>query len=81
MPTLLEELNDLHARYVVAVNSAVETNDYARAEALAAMYEDDAIQLMAVREGKTHLLPLKRQKSPDTSLRRMIRRVLTSRAA
>jgi hypothetical protein len=81
MPTLLEELNDLHAGYVGAVNTAIDGNDYARAEALAAMYEDDAIQLMAEREGKTHLLPLRRQKSPDTSLRQMIRQVVASRAA
>jgi hypothetical protein len=81
MPTLLEELNDLHAGYVVAVNTAVEGSDFARAEELAAMYEDDAIQLMAEREGKTHLLPLRRQKSPDTALRRMIRQVIASRAA
>lgn len=47
--TLLEELDDLHARYVVAVNRAVEGNDSARAEELGAMYEDDAIQLTAAR--------------------------------
>jgi hypothetical protein len=81
MPTLLEELNDLHAGYVVAVNAAVEADDFTGAEELAAMYENEAILLMAEREGKTHLLPLRRQKSPDTALRRMIRQVMASRAA
>lgn len=79
--TLLEELNDLHAGYVGAVNLAVEQNDVARAEELAVMYEDDAIALMAEREGKTHLLPLRRKKSCDTALRQMIRQVISSRAA
>lgn len=79
--TLLEELNDLHAGYVGAVNLAVEQNDIGRAEELAVTYEDEAIALMAEREGKTHLLPLRRQKSFDTTLRQMIRQVISSRAA
>ena len=79
--TLLEELNDLHACYVGPVNLAIEQNDVARAEELAVTYEDEAIALMAEREGKTHLLPLRRQKSFDTTLRQMIRQVISSRAA
>lgn len=78
--TLIEELDELHSNYVVTVNSAIEQGDLARAEELATCYEDEAIQLMAEREGKTHLLPLPRR-TPDSRLRRLVRRVRTSHAA
>ena len=77
---LIDELNDLHASYVEAVNAAVEDNDLQRAERLAAAYDEDALRLVAEREGKTHLLPLHRE-TPDTPLRRFVARLRTSRAA
>lgn len=55
---LIDELNELHASYVEAVNAAVAADDLERAERLAAAYDDDALRLVAEREGKTHLLPL-----------------------
>jgi hypothetical protein len=78
--TLIEELDALHATYVVAVNEAIGADDLVRAEALALAYEDDAIQLMAEREGLTHLLPLQRRHPADSRLRRIVR-LLTPRAA
>ena len=79
--TLLEELNELHASYVEAINVAIDEDDPARAEALAAAYDDDAIQLVAEREGKTHLLPIRRPVRYDTPLRRLVKRLSRSRAA
>ena len=78
--TLIQDLDALHATYVVAVNKAIEADDLARAESLALAYEDDAIQLMAEREGLTHLLPLQRRRPADSRLRRIVR-LLTARAA
>jgi hypothetical protein len=55
---LVDELNVLHDSYVTAINSAVQQNDGDRAEQLARSYDDEAIRLIAEREGKTHLLPI-----------------------
>lgn len=80
--TLVQELNELHAEYVVAVNQAVAADDLVRVERLAADYDREAIQLMAVAEGKTHMLPLPaRATQGGGSLRRLARRALQSRAA
>jgi hypothetical protein len=79
--TLVEELNDLHASYVEAVNFAVAEDDLGRAEELAADYDNEAIQLIAVREGKTHLLPIRRPAPYDTPLRRLVKHLTFSRAA
>jgi len=79
--TLIEELDALHATYVAAVNEAIEADDQASAEVLALAYEDEAIQLMAEREGLTHLLPLQRQTPHESSLHRLVRRLRPSRAA
>ena len=78
--TLLQELDELHASYVAAINHAIDNNDLALADELATDYDTDAITLMAEREGKTHLLPLKRRAMPDSRLRRIVRR-LTPHAA
>jgi hypothetical protein len=78
---LIDELNELHASYVRAVNTAVESDDLERAERLAEAYDADAIQLIAEREGKTHLLPIRRPAEPETPLRRLVRRLHLSRAA
>ena len=78
---LIDELNTLHASYVHAINVAVADDDLARAERLAEEYDRDAIQLIAEREGKTHLLPIHRPQPADSSLRRLVRRLRVSRAA
>jgi hypothetical protein len=79
--TLLEELNELHASYVVAINQAVADGAVARAEELAVNYDADAIELIAEREGRTHLLPIRRSTRHDTALRRLVRRLTASTAA
>ena len=79
---LIDELNQLHDHYASQVNEAVERDDIAAAEQLAQGYEDDAILLMAQREGLTHLLPLQRSSvRPESSLHRLVRRLRPSRAA
>jgi hypothetical protein len=57
---LVDELNVLHDSSVTAINTAVQQNDGDRAEQLARSYDDEAIRLIAEREGKTHLLPISR---------------------
>ncbi len=78
---LIDELNDLHDTYVHAINAAVADGDHTGAERLAEAYDDDAIQLIAEREGKTHLLPIHRPETPDTPLRRLVARLRSARAA
>ncbi|WP_193612168.1 hypothetical protein [Nocardioides lijunqiniae] len=58
---LIDDLNELHARYVRAINSAVESDDQATVDELAAGYDAEATLMVAQREGKTHLLPLQRR--------------------
>lgn len=77
---LIDELNALHASYVEAVNAAVAEDDLERAERLAAAYDDEAVRLVAEREGRTHLLPLRRE-TPDTPLRRLVARLRLPRVA
>ncbi len=60
-PRLIDDLNTLHASYVAAINTAVAADDLATVHALAAGYDREATQMVAEREGKTHLLPLKRR--------------------
>ncbi|HET9999047.1 MAG TPA: hypothetical protein VFQ17_16120 [Nocardioides sp.] len=78
---LVDELNVLHDSYVTAVNIAVEQNDENLAEQLAQAYDDEAIRLIAEREGKTHLLPITRPRRVETPLRRLVARLRASRAA
>jgi len=78
---LIDELNDLHDSYARSIEAAVARDDVALAEQLAQSYEDDAIRLMAEREGLTHLLPLQRTVRHESSLRRLVRRLLPSHAA
>lgn len=59
--TLVEELNELHAAYVIAINEAIADGEVDAAVRLAANYDEDAIELVADREGKQHLLPLTRR--------------------
>jgi len=79
--TLIDELNDLHDAYAQAVNLAADSGDLAAAEELAKAYDEEAWQLVAEWEGKTHLLPRLRRPSYDTPLRRVVRRFRRPRAA
>lgn len=79
--TLSEELNELHAAYAAAVNVAVEADDVAAAETLAKAYDEEAWQLVAEWEGKTHLLRELRPATYDTPLRRLVRRLRLPHAA
>ena len=81
MTRLVDEVDALHRRYVELVNNAVEADDLARAESLAESYDTDAAQLLAEREGLTHLLPLRRPGKPDSRLRALIRRLNRENAA
>jgi hypothetical protein len=78
---LIDELNELHDYYAGEINAAIGRDDIASAESLAQAYEDDAVQRMAEREGLTHLLPLQPFGARESSLRRLVRRLRTSRAA
>ena len=78
---LIDELNDLYDHYLRRIDAAVAADDVALAERLAQAYEDDAVQLMAEREGLTSMLPLKPQTRPDSALRRLVGRLLSRAAA
>ena len=80
--SLVQELNDLHASYVTAINLAVADDDLQSADRLAGEYDTEAIRLIAEREGRTDMLPLvRRGGQPDTPLRRLVRKLSTGRAA
>ena len=72
-PTLYDELTELHTAYVTAINHALEAGDTAAAEQLAASYDDDAWELVAAREGKTHLLRQLRRPGRDARTKRWAR--------
>lgn len=78
---LIDELNELHAHYARMIEAAIADDDVAEAEAYAQAYEDEAVQLMAEREGLTHLLPLPRFGTQESALRSRVRRFGRSRAA
>ena len=78
---LIDELNDLHDYYATKIEAAVGRDDIAAAESLAQAYETDAVQLMAEREGLTHLLPLPPFGTRESALRRAVRRLRSARAA
>jgi hypothetical protein len=80
-PTLSDELNDLHAAYAAAIHRAVEVDDLAAADELAEAYDDEAWELVAAWEGKTHLLRTLRRPTYDTPLRELVRQLTGSRAA
>jgi hypothetical protein len=81
MPRLIDDLNVLHDRYVESVNAAVGENDLDRADRLAAEYDKEAILMIALHEGRTDMLPLRRPRHADSGLRSMIRRITQHRAA
>ncbi len=78
---LIDELNELHDFYATQVNEAIERDDIAAAEGFAQAYENDAVRLMAEREGLTHLLPLPRFGTHESTLRRVVRRLRAAVAA
>lgn len=71
---LIDELNALHAHYARMIEAAIAADDIAAAEGYAQAYEDEAVQLMAEREGLTHLLPLPRFGTRSSALRTRVRR-------
>ena len=81
MTRLIDDLNVLHDGYVEAVNVAIGDDDLARADRLAAEYDDEAIRMIAVHEGRTHLLPIRRPQTADSGLRARVRRLTSRRAA
>lgn len=56
--TLVQDLDVLHASYVDAINTAIESGHDDYVGELAASYDREATLMVAQREGKTHLLPL-----------------------
>jgi len=81
MARLIDDLNALHDGYVAAVNHAVAGDDLERAHRLAAEYDEEAIEMIAEREGRTDLLPIRRPHPSDSGLRALIRRLTTGFAA
>ncbi len=80
MARLIDDLNVLHDHYVEAVNAAIGDDDLDRADRLAAEYDEEAILMVALHEGRTDLLPLRRPGHADSGLRALIRRLTQSRA-
>ena len=78
---LIDELNELHDHYARRIDEVVARDDLEGAESLAHAYETDAVQLMAEREGLTHLLPLPAFGTRESSLRRVVRRLRSVVAA
>jgi hypothetical protein len=81
MTRLIDDLDALHARFVESVNLAIEEDDLARADRLAAEYDDEAISMIARHEGRTDQLSLRRPTHADSGLRARIRRFTHHRAA
>lgn len=79
MARLIDDLNVLHDGFVGAVNSAVAADDLDLADRLAAEYDEEAIMMIAVHEGRTHELPIRRPRSVDSGLRSRIRRLTDTR--
>jgi hypothetical protein len=81
MSRLIDDLNTLHDGFVEAINIAVADDDLDRADRLAAEYDEEAIVMIAVREGRTDLLPIRRPQHADSALRALVRRIGQHRAA
>ena len=58
---LIDDLNTLHDSYVAAINNAIESGHEADTAELAAAYDGEATEMVAVREGRTDLLPLRKR--------------------
>jgi hypothetical protein len=81
MSRLLDDLNTLHDGFVEAINIAVADDDLDRADRLAAEYDEEAILMIAIAEGRTDLLPIRRPTHADSGLRALVRRLTHRRAA
>ena len=81
MGRLIDDLNVLHDGFVEAVNLAVAEDDLDRADRLADEYDEEAILMIAVHEGRTDLLPMRRPGHADSGLRALVRRLTARRAA
>jgi hypothetical protein len=81
MTRLIDDLNALHDGYVEAVNTAIGSDDLDRAHRLAGEYDEEAVRMIAVHEGLTHLLPIRRPQTADSGLRVLVRRLTVGRAA
>jgi hypothetical protein len=81
MTRLIDDLNALHAGYAAAIDTAVSAGDLGRADRLAAEYDEEAIWMIAVHEGRTDLLPIRRPRDADSGLRARIRRLTAGRVA
>jgi hypothetical protein len=81
MSRLIDDLNALHDGYVEAINLAVAEDDLDRAERLAAEYDDEAVTMVAVHEGRTDLLPIRRPQHAVSGPRALLRRLTAHRAA
>lgn len=68
--TLRQELDQMHASYVERINEAVAAADDALAIELGAAYDDEATYLVAVRENRTDLLPLRKGGNKRAAKRR-----------
>ena len=81
MSRLIDDLDALHDRYVESVNIAVGDDDLDRAHRLATEYDEEAILMIALHEGSTDMLHLRRPQHVDSGLRARIRRLTHHRAA
>ena len=81
MSRLIDDLNALHDGFVEAVNLAVADDDLDRADRLATAYDEEAIVMIAVHEGRTDMLPIRRPAHADSGLRAMVHRLTARRAA
>jgi hypothetical protein len=81
MSRLIDDLNALHDGYIEAINLAIADDDLGRAERLAAEYDEEAILMIALHEGRTDLLPIRRPSHADSGPRALIRRLVARRAA
>lgn len=81
MSRLIDDLNTLHDGFVEAINVAVADGDLDRADRLAAEYDEEAIVMVAVHEGRTDLLPIRRPQHADSGLRALVRRIGHRQAA
>ena len=66
---------------MAAINAAFARDGFAFAERLAHAYDEEAVQLIAERENRTHLLPLQRATVVESALRRRVRRLRSGHAA
>ena len=78
MSRLTDDLNVLHDHYVESVNIAVGDNDLDRADRLAAAYDEEAILMIAIHEGRTDMLPFFMLRHPATATRSSIPRLFHS---